>query len=149
MTLKITRLDAATLSKVFDRVTVDALLNIARIVGTESDGPSIPDINDKTDEIFVIIGTIRGELEDIGEDIESLQSVPPDVENDMSAYLAPLLVPRQEQVESVQTLSTEVRQLAEALAQVRDHFTTEVRQIADQQIVNANLIQEIRQGTML
>lgn len=167
MTPTITRLDAAALAKVFDRVTVDALLNIARIAGTDANGPTVPQLGNQNAEIFIVIGSLRDQIEDTIEQIDSLQFEPPEVQQDLSRYESPLLAPRVEHLAPPQQLLTEIRQLAEAVAQIRehlttevrqiadrvaeidDHFSTEVRQIADQQIVNANLIHEIRQGTML
>lgn len=149
MTPKITRLDAAALAKVFDRVTVDALLNIARITGPDANGPTIPEIDGKNQEIFVLIGSLRDQIENTVDQIDSLQLDQPEVQHDLSRYEFPLIAPHNESLPPIQHLLTEVRQLAEAVAQIRDHLTTEVRQIADQQIVNANLINEIRQGTML
>lgn len=167
MTPKITRLDAAALAKVFDRVTVDALLNMARIVGPDANGPTIPEIGGQNQEIFVIIGSLRDQIDAATDQVDSIQLYPPEVERDLSRYESPLIAPRLEQPTPQQTLLTEVRQLAEAVAQIRehlttevrqiadrvaeieDHFTTEIRHVADQQIANANLIHEIRQGTML
>ena len=149
MTARITRLDAASLSKVFDRVTVDALLNMARITGPDASGPTIPELGVQNQEIFVVIDTIRDAVEAAQGNIQSIELYPPVSDQDLSLYAGPLITPRSEEVQSVQTLITEVRQLAEAVAQFQQHITTEVRQIADQQIVNANLINEIRQGTML
>lgn len=149
MTPKITRLDAAALAKVFDRVTVDALLNMARIVGPDANGPTIPEIGGQNQEIFVIIGSLRDQIDAANDQVDSIQLNPPDVPQDVSFVSGALLTPRYDDKPTIETLMVEIRQIAEAVANIQQHFTTEVRQIADQQIANANLIHEIRQGTML
>ena len=78
-----------------------------------------------------------------------LSSAPVVQQPDFALLDAFSITPPHSPAQQVEHLQTEVRQIAERLAQVTEFLQTEVRQIADQQISNANLIQELKQGTML
>lgn len=130
MTPKITRLDAATLSRVFDRVTVDALMNMLRVTGTESNGPTVPEVDNRAENTEVMFGTLRDMFDALRREIEMGMTYPESDVPDLSrleglALLPPVL-----------------------LAQQVEHLTTEVRQLAESLAALSTQIQEIKQGPM-
>lgn len=171
MTPKIVRINPTVLYSLgFDRPTVEALLNLIRITGNESDGITVPELAGTVDENDQALQAVKQQVILIQLSTDFLEAAPAAMPPDMSlADAIQLLPPPHQQVitERMESLQSEVRQVAEQVAvlmkmlqedigpradqamQAADFLVTEVRQIADQQISNANLIQELKQGTML
>lgn len=171
MTTKIVRINPTVLYSLgYDRPTVEALLNLIRITGNESDSVTVPELAGTVDENDQILQEVKQQVILIQLSTDYLEAAPVAAPPDMSlANAIQLLPPPHQQVitERIENLQTEVRQVAEQVAvlmkmlqedigpradqamQAADFLVTEVRQIADQQISNANLIQELKQGTML
>lgn len=171
MTTKIVRINPTVLYSLgYDRPTVEALLNLIRITGNESDGVTVPELAGTVDENDQALQAVKQQVILIQLSTDLLEAAPPKIQPDLSLVDAMQLLPPVQQqavIERVESLHTEVRQLAEQLAvlmkilqedigprttevtQAVEFMQTEVRYIADQQIFNANLIHELRLGTML
>lgn len=171
MNPKIVRINPTVLYSLgFDRPTVEALLNLVRITGNDTEGVTVPELSGQIDQNSGVIKDIQQQIVIIHMSTDYLEAAPVIAPPDMSlADAIQLLPPPHQQVitERIESLQTEVRQVAEQVAvlmkmlqedigpradqamQTADFLLTEVRQVADQQISNVNLIQELKQGTML
>lgn len=171
MTPKIVRINPTVLYSLgFDRPTVEALLNLVRITGNETDGVTVPELSGQVDQNADVIKDIQQQIFIIQLSTDFLEAAPVAATADISLANAIQLLPSSHQqviTERVESLQAEVRQVAEQVAmlmkmlqedigpradqamQSAEFLQVEVRQIADQQISNSNLIQELKQGTML
>lgn len=149
MKQQITKLNESSLRTVFDPVTVKALANAVRVTGNDTESPTVPEVADQVDQTDIVVAALQQQVGLLQDLIAILQSQPANIPQDISVLDALGLTPVAQQYPPIEFLQTEVRQLSERLSQFSEHLTTEVRQLADQQIVNAQLIQELKQGTML
>lgn len=150
MTAQITRLDAAALRALgMDRVMVDALLNMVRVTGTSNDGPTVPQVGEKVDETAELVGALQERVAVIQQLIDLLSTSPAPIPLDPAAFHPFAIQPVQQTVPETVHIVTEVRQIAEEVASLREYLQTEVRQIAEQQAVTARLIQDIQLGKPL
>lgn len=132
MTPRIARINEAVLFSLgFDRVTVEALRNIVRVTGSESDSPTVPEVVKQVDGTALAVDTLRTHLEAVKSVLEALQFVPEPIQPDLSGIESAALAPLARMVEIV------------------EHLDTEVRQIAEQQAAMARQIQDIQQGIPL
>lgn len=132
MTTTIVRLNASALFALgMDKPTVEALQNMIYKTGTDTAGPTLPQIDvDLTDTKETVV-ILREQVDLLQSIIDILESAPPPKDFDTSLLDAFAVAPKEINVPQVEALQTEVRQLAEQLA------------------VTNGYIQELRQGTML
>lgn len=151
MTPQITRLNESALYALgMDRVTVQALRNIVRITGEDNtSGPTVPAISEQAAATARLVGALRDQVDILTSIIEIIQLAPEPVTPDLSRIDDLALMPPISLLQQVEHLTTEVRQTAEAVANLREFMQTEVRQIADQQAVTACQIQDIQLGKPL
>lgn len=150
MTAKIVRLNASALYAAgFDRPTVEALLNLLRITGNDPAGVTVPELAGKADDTDGKINDIKQQIVIIQMSTDFLESAPTVADQDPRILDQFSTAPKPQQVEPVEFLQTQVRQMAEQLSQVTEYLQTEVRQIAEKQFAIGTMIDELKQGTML
>lgn len=139
--MSITKLNESSLRALgFDQPTVKALAHLLRQVGTTPGGATLPDVAMQAENTAISVNQLAIELAGALEALALMMTRPADVLPTAQDDLAPVALAAVERDDL-----TPVAQLAAMV----EYLQTEVRHLADQQVVNYNLIQELRQGTML
>lgn len=168
---QILRLDESALYALgMDRVTVNALRNIIRVTGADSMSPTVPEVAEAAGLAGKLITQLQEKISVLQTVVDLLQSAPTDSGIDLSPMDALSLAPApldQQPPMSYDDLRLDTRQLSEQVAalmkmveldvrpnmdqfaQFSNQIITELRYLSDQQIINSNQIQELKQGTML
>lgn len=171
MKQQILRLDEAALYALgMDRVTVNALRNMIRVTGNDNTTPTVPEVAEAAGIAGQVIAQLREKIDMLQSIVDVLQMAPAETDIDLSAVTALSILPppsQQQALQPMEDIRVELRQVSEQVAmltkafeldlrpnadqfsQFSNQIITELRQLADQQIVNTNQIQEIKQGTML
>lgn len=126
--MSITKLNESTLRALgFDLPTVKALAHLLRQVGATPGATTLPDVAMQAESTVVSVNLLAIQTANALEELSMMAT-------------SPAAVPL-----AAQDDLTPVAQLTAMV----EYLQTEVRHLADQQVVNYNLIQELRQGTML
>lgn len=145
---QIVRLDEAALRALgMDPVMVNAFRNIMRVTGVQSDGPTVPGLGDQAAQLTKLLGVLREQVLVLQAVIEFIQFQPEPVTPDLSGIDALAALPVAAPFQQIEHLTTEIRQIAEAVGNMREYLQTELRQVAEQQTVLAGQLQELKQGT--
>lgn len=75
--MSITKLNARTLYALgFDKVTVEALLNIARVVGSAPDSPTVPEVAQQADTTGTMLTQISATLDAVAVALSLVEQAP-------------------------------------------------------------------------
>lgn len=143
--MSITKLNESSLLALgMDRPTVKALTHLLKQVGSELNAETLPEVAAQAGTTAATLQSIAIDLANAIESLSLLSTLPTTEPMQPLDNLAPLSLaePMQMQMQGDQSPVVQLVQAVEVLQ-------TEVRQIAEQQVLLMTLINEIQQGTML
>lgn len=141
--MSITKLNESSLLALgMDRPTVKALTHLLKQVGSELNAETLPEVAAQAGTTAATLQSIAIDLANAIESLSLLSTLPTAEPMSMPGNLAPLSPAEPMQMQGDQSPVVQLVQAVEVLQ-------TEVRQIAEQQVLLMTLINEIQQGTML